>query len=158
MLPNKRAYRPKVRYRIHRNQFNYHNNWSSHRNGSRGIRSCYPILKYFFGMYREFSVHELPNFYITLVPAIGGLIVGIISYFLMKKRYGVDGLIETVALRRARFKLRDIFLEIFTSIFTISSEGALGKEAPGILAGAGTELLQIEFLKPGRATSNSSWL
>lgn len=43
----------------------------------------------------------------------------------MKKKYVVNGLTETVILRGARLKLRDVFLEAFTSIITISSEGSL---------------------------------
>lgn len=100
-----------------------------------------------FGMQRGFSVHELPHYYVIFMPALGGLIVGIISYFLIKKRYGVDGLIETVALRGARLNLRDSFFEVFTSIITISSGGSLGKEAPGVLAGAGTGALIGRVLK-----------
>lgn len=92
----------------------------------------------FLGMQQGFLLHEFPHYYVLLVPALGGLLVGIISHFLMKKKYGVDGLIETVTLRGARLDLRDVFLEVFTSIITISSGGSLGKEAPGILAGAGT--------------------
>jgi CIC family chloride channel protein len=34
----------------------------------------------------------------------------------MKKKYVVDGLIETIILLGARLKLRDVFLEAFTSI------------------------------------------
>ena len=107
-------------------------------------------LDYFnalFGMQRGFSVHEFPHYYVIFMPALGGLIVGIISHFLIKKRYGVDGLIETVALRGARLNLRDSFLEVFASIITISSGGSLGKEAPGVLAGAGTGALVGRILK-----------
>ncbi|WP_292390259.1 chloride channel protein [Methanosarcina sp. UBA5] len=108
------------------------------------------ILQYsnaFLGMQQEFSLHEFPQYYVLFVPAFGGLLVGIISHFLMKKKYGVDGLIETVTLRGARLNLRDVFLEVFTSIITISSRGALGKEAPGILAGAGTGAFVGRILK-----------
>lgn len=101
----------------------------------------------FFGMQRGFSVHEFPHYYVVFMPALGGLIVGIISHLLMKKRYGVDGLIETVALRGAHLNLRDSFLEVFASIITISSGGSLGKEAPGILAGAGTGAFLGRILK-----------
>jgi CIC family chloride channel protein len=107
-------------------------------------------LQYFntlFGMQRGFSVHEFSHYYVIFMPAIGGLIVGMISYFLIKKRYGVDGLIETVALRGARLNLIDSFLEVFASIITISSGGSLGKEAPGVLAGAGTGALVGRILK-----------
>ena len=81
------------------------------------------------------------------MPALGGLIVGIISYFMIKRRYGVDGLIETVAIRGARLNLIDTFLEVFASIITISSGGSLGKEAPGILGGAGTGAFVGQILK-----------
>jgi chloride channel protein, CIC family len=100
-----------------------------------------------FGMQRGFSVHEFPPYYVVFMPALGGLLVGIISYFIMKRRYGVDGLIETIAVRGAKLNLIDIFLEVFASIITISSGGALGKEAPGMLGGAGTGAIVGQILK-----------
>lgn len=100
-----------------------------------------------FGMQRGFSVHEFPSYYIMFMPALGGLIVGMISHFLMKRRYGVDGLIETVAVRGARLNLTDSFLEVFASIISISSGASLGKEAPGIVGGAWTGALVGRILK-----------
>lgn len=101
----------------------------------------------FFGMQRGFSLHEFPHYYVIFMPALGGLIVGVISYLFIKKRYGVDGLIETVALRGARLNLTDSFLEVFTSIISISSGGSLGKEAPGIVGGAWTGAILGRILK-----------
>ena len=91
-------------------------------------------------MQQGFSLHEFPHYYVIFMPALGGLVVGAISHFLIKKRYGVEGLIETVTLRGARIKLTDVFLEVFTSIITISSGGALGKEAPVYLQEQGQAL------------------
>jgi CIC family chloride channel protein len=101
----------------------------------------------FFGLQSSFSIHELPHYYVVFMPALGGLLVGVISYSLIKRRYGVEGLIETVAIRGAKLKLKDVFLEVFASIITISSGGALGKEAPGILGGAGTGAFTGKSLK-----------
>ncbi|AKB51780.1 Inosine-5'-monophosphate dehydrogenase [Methanosarcina barkeri str. Wiesmoor] len=100
-----------------------------------------------FGMQRGFSVHEFPPYYIMFMPALGGLIVGMLSHFLMKRRYGVDGLIETVAIRGARLNLTDSLLEVFASIISISSGGSLGKEAPGIVGGAWTGALVGRVMK-----------
>jgi len=100
-----------------------------------------------FGMQQGFSVHEFPPYYVIFMPALGGLIVGTISYFMIKRRYGVDGLIETVAIRGAKLNLIDSSLEVFASIITISSGGSLGKEAPGILGGAWTGALVGRILK-----------
>jgi len=98
-----------------------------------------------FEMQQRFSLHEFP--YVIFIPALGGLVVGIISHYFIKKSYGVGGLIETVTLRGAKIRLKDAFLEVFTSIITISSGGALGKEAPGVVAGAGTGALVGRILK-----------
>lgn len=100
-----------------------------------------------FGMQQGFSLHEFPHYYVIFIPALGGLAVGAISHFFIKTKYGVGGLIETVTLRGAKIKLKDAFLEVFTSIITISSGGALGKEAPGVVAGAGTGALVGRILK-----------
>jgi CIC family chloride channel protein len=100
-----------------------------------------------FGMQQGFSLHEFPHYYVIFIPALGGLVVGIISHFFIKKNYGVGGLIETVTLRGAKIRLKDAFLEVFASIITISSGGALGKEAPGVVAGAGTGAFVGRILK-----------
>jgi CIC family chloride channel protein len=101
----------------------------------------------FLGMQQGYPLHEFPPYYVIFMPALGGLLVGLISHFLMRRKYGVDGLIETVTLHGARLKLKEVFLEVFTSIITISSGGPLGKEAPGILAGAGTGAFVGRVLK-----------
>ncbi|MCQ1536923.1 chloride channel protein [Methanosarcina sp. KYL-1] len=100
-----------------------------------------------FGMQGSAQMHDFPHYYIVFMPALGGLLVGAISYFLIKHHYGVEGLIETVTLRGARVNPFYAFLEVFTSIITISSGGSLGKEAPGVLAGSGVGALVGRALK-----------
>ena len=105
-------------------------------------------LKYssiLFGMSDQ--IYELPHYYVIFMPALGGLLVGIISYVLIKHHYGVSGLIESVTLRGAKVNPFHAFLEVFTSIITIGSGGSLGKEAPGVLAGAGIGTLLGRILK-----------
>ena len=47
-----------------------------------------------FGMQRGFSVHEFPPYYVVFMPALGGLIVGMISYFLMRSAMELMGLLK----------------------------------------------------------------
>ncbi|MDD2439063.1 MAG: chloride channel protein [Methanosarcinaceae archaeon] len=79
----------------------------------------------------------LSSYALIFMPALGGLLVGIIAHFIQKQQYGVAGLIEHITLHGAKIRPLSAFLEVFTSIITIGSGGSLGKEAPGVLAGAG---------------------
>src|SRR5665811_465611 len=47
-----------------------------------------------FGMQRGFSVHEFPPYYVVFMSALGGLIVGMISYFLMRSAMELMGLLK----------------------------------------------------------------
>ena len=94
----------------------------------------------FLGIQHGFLLHEFPHLkYIHVRPRkIAGRSN---SHFLMKKKYVVNWLTETVILLGARLKLRDVFLEAFTSIITISSGCSLG----------------IQYLEPSYSTFYREW-
>lgn len=87
----------------------------------------------FFG-----SVYGYPRYYIILLPALGGLIVGVFTHLLIKtRRYDIEEVIEAITLRGGRISPRNAFLEVVASVITIGSGGSAGKEAPVVLAGSG---------------------
>lgn len=87
----------------------------------------------FFG-----SFYGLPRYYIILLPAIGGLIVGIlVHFFTSTRRYDIEEVIEATTLRGGRISARNAFLEVLASVISIGSGGSVGKEAPVVLAGSG---------------------
>ncbi len=89
--------------------------------------------KLFFG-----SISDSPNYYIIFIPAIGGLLVGILAYsFVKARRCDIEEVIEASTLHAGKLRTKNAFLEVLASIITIGSGGSAGKEAPGILAGAG---------------------
>ncbi|MBW6470361.1 MAG: chloride channel protein [Methanosarcinaceae archaeon] len=87
----------------------------------------------FFG-----TISDSPKFYVIFIPAIGGLLVGILAYsFVKARRCDVEEVIEAATLHAGRLRTKNAFLEVLASVITIGSGGSAGKEAPGILAGAG---------------------
>ncbi len=89
--------------------------------------------KLFFG-----SISDSPNYYIIFIPAIGGLLVGILANsFVKARRCDIEEVIEASTLHAGKLRTKNAFLEVLASIITIGSGGSAGKEAPGILAGAG---------------------
>ncbi|MDK2948617.1 MAG: chloride channel protein family [Methanolobus sp.] len=75
---------------------------------------------------------------IILLPAIGGLIVGLIAHYLIStRRYDIEEIIEATALRGGKMSPRNAFLEVLASIISVGSGGSAGKEAPVVLAGSG---------------------
>ncbi|WP_406658166.1 chloride channel protein [Methanolobus sp. ZRKC2] len=87
----------------------------------------------FFG-----SISGLPDYYVILLPALGGLLVGIIAHFFIKiRRYDIEEVIEATTLRGGRISPRYAFLEVLASVISIGSGGSVGKGAPVVLAGSG---------------------
>jgi CIC family chloride channel protein len=87
----------------------------------------------FFG-----TASQTSRYFIILLPAIGGLLVGLLAYFLINsRRYNIEEIIEATALRSGKMSARNAFLEVLASIISIGSGGSAGKEAPVVLAGSG---------------------
>ncbi len=84
------------------------------------------------------SISGSPAYFIILLPAFGGLIVGLIVHlFIHTRRYDIEAAIEATALRGGKMSPRNVFLEVLVSIISIGSNGSAGKEAPVVLAGSG---------------------
>lgn len=99
-------------------------------------------------------IPESHGYLIILLPALGGLIVGIIVHlFIHTRRYDIEEVIEATALHGGRMSARKTFLEVLASIVSIGSGGSVGKEAPVVLAGSGVGSLvsQIFKIKGNRA-------
>ncbi len=91
---------------------------------------------------------ESHGYFIILLPALGGLIVGIIVHlFIHTRRYDIEEVIEATALHGGRMSVRNAFLEVLASIVSIGSGGSVGKEAPVVLAGSGVGSLVSQILK-----------
>jgi len=80
----------------------------------------------------------LGEYYIILLPAIGGLIVGLIVYFGAReaKGHGVPEVMEAVAIRGGRIRPRIALVKSLASAICIGSGGSVGREGPIVQIGA----------------------
>jgi len=72
------------------------------------------------------------------VPTVGGLLVGIITYYFAReaKGHGVPEVIEAVTLRGGRIRPRVVFAKMVASGICIASGGSVGREGPIVQIGS----------------------
>jgi chloride channel protein, CIC family len=83
------------------------------------------------------------------IPALGGLVVGILIHFIMKEARGIGiaDVIEAVALRKGIIKKRLLFSESLTSAITIGTGGSAGVIAPTVFIGSSLGSIAGQLLK-----------
>lgn len=86
-----------------------------------------------------YLVPGLPAWRVVLVPALGGLLVGLIAHYVgaEARGHGVPAVMEAVALRGGRMRRRVAFVKSVASALTIGTGGSVGREGPIVQIGAG---------------------
>ena len=76
--------------------------------------------------------HDLPWYWLVLVPTVGGLVVGLILHFFTAdgRVRSVSDVIEGAALREGRVERTAGVASAFASLITLSSGGSSGREGP----------------------------
>ncbi|HZD04852.1 MAG TPA: chloride channel protein [Longimicrobiales bacterium] len=79
-----------------------------------------------------------PWWWIILVPAVGGLLVGPLVYFFAReaKGHGVPEVMEAVALRSGVIRPRLVAVKSLASALTIGTGGSVGREGPIVQIGS----------------------
>jgi len=85
-----------------------------------------------------YQIPILPVWRVLLVPAAGGLLVGLVARYLAQEvhGHGVPAVMEAVALRGGRIRRRVAFVKSLASALTIGSGGSVGREGPIVQIGA----------------------
>lgn len=91
----------------------------------------------------------LGRFYIVVLPAVGGVIVGpLIHYFAREaKGHGVPEVMTAIVARGGRIRKRVALVKILASAITIGSGGSAGREGPMIQIGAGVGSSVAQLLR-----------
>ncbi len=81
---------------------------------------------------------SLDPYYVILIPAIGGLFVGPLTYFFAReaKGHGVPEVMEAVALRGGRIRPIVAVIKSLASSICIGSGGSVGREGPIVQIGS----------------------
>lgn len=94
------------------------------------------------------------NAYVVIVPAAGGLIVGLLVYFFAReaKGHGVPEVMEAVAIHGGRIRPRVALIKSLASSVCIGSGGSVGREGPIVQIGSaiGSSLGQALHLSNDR--------
>ncbi|MDH3600377.1 MAG: chloride channel protein [Candidatus Tectomicrobia bacterium] len=83
-------------------------------------------------------LHVLGPYYVILIPALGGLVVGPLIYFFAReaKGHGVPEVMEAVALRGGRIRPIVVIIKSLASSVCIGTGGAVGREGPIVQIGS----------------------
>ncbi len=78
------------------------------------------------------------EYYVIILPAIGGLFVGLIVYFFAReaKGHGVPEVMAAVAAKGGRIRSRLVLVKALASSICIGSGGSVGREGPIVQIGA----------------------
>jgi CIC family chloride channel protein len=83
-------------------------------------------------------LQTIPWYIKVWVPALGGLVVGLLVYFLAReaKGHGVPEVMEAVAMRSGVIRKRVVVVKLLASAVSISSGGSVGREGPIVQIGS----------------------
>ena len=100
----------------------------------------------------DFASHHISSsLIIILLPAFGGLIAGLISYFFCKDASGTgtDEMIYAFHFKEGKINTRIPFFKALATLFTLPTGGSGGKEGPISLIGAGIGVWFAGIVKAG---------
>ena len=90
----------------------------------------------------------IDSYWIIVIPAIGGLLVGILIKFnaLTARGHGIPAILQTIKTKKIHFSFHNLWIEGFASALTIGSGGSAGRIGPLVEIGAGmADLLDKKF-------------
>lgn len=103
------------------------------------------VFRWLIGVFQSFFLEGgshllsfMGDYYILLIPAAGGLLVGLLVYYFAREArgHGVPEVMEAVALRGGRIRPRVALVKVLASSICIGSGGSVGREGPIVQIGS----------------------
>ncbi len=94
-------------------------------------------------------IQATPWYWVLIVPAIGGLIVGPVIYFFAPeaKGHGVPEVMQAIFLKGGKIRPRVAVIKAFASAVTIGTGGSVGREGPIVQIGSSLGSTIGQFFK-----------
>ncbi len=91
----------------------------------------------------------LGRYRVLLIPAVGGLLVGLLIYLFAPEAAGngVPEVLKAITLNKGRMRTRGIIMKGITSAISLGSGASTGREGPAVQMGAGIGSFAGKFLK-----------
>lgn len=106
--------------------------------GAIGFRLLIGFFQHFYFTDGQKVLGFLGGYYVILVPMLGGLVVGPLTYFLAReaKRHGVPEVMAAVAFKGGVIRPRVVIVKALASVICIGSGGSVGREGPIVQIGS----------------------
>jgi len=106
--------------------------------GAVFFRWLIKVFNYSFFAKGAVALGFLGKYYVVVLPAVGGLLVGLLVYFLAReaKGEGPSEVMEAFAVRKGRIRPRVSVVKLLASSICIGSGGSVGREGPIVQIGA----------------------
>lgn len=97
------------------------------------------LMRNFFEPHRFKSLLGVPDYYVVIIPVIGGLICATMTWFfpLIAGEKGVMSVIRAVLLKNGYIPIRETVFHLFAPIIAIGTGAPLGPEGPSAKIGGG---------------------
>ena len=121
--------------------------------GAVGFRWLVHAVQVLFFVHGASLLTFMQQYYVIVLPAVGGLVVGVVTHFLAREAAGQDvpEIMDSVAHRGGRVRPLVSIVEAVVSAITIGSGGSAGRVGPVVHVGSsiGSGLGQL-FRRPPR--------
>ena len=106
--------------------------------GFRYLINFFQLISYGSGDNLLELARSTPWYFRMWIPALGGLVIGPLVYFLAReaKGHGVPEVMEAVALRSGIIRKRVVFIKSLASAICIGTGGSVGREGPIVQIGS----------------------
>ena len=109
-------------------------------------------MRNFFEPHRFKALLGVPDYYVIIIPVIGGLICATMTWFfpLIAREKGVISVIRAVLLKNGFIPIKETLFHLFAPIISIGTGAPMGPEGPAAKIGGGIGSYLSQLMKLGK--------
>lgn len=111
-------------------------------------------MRNFFEPHRFKALLGVPDYYVIIIPVIGGLICATMTWFfpLVAREKGVMSVIRAVLLKNGFIPIKETIFHLFAPIISMGTGAPMGPEGPSAKIGSGIGSYLAQLMKLGKMT------